>query len=359
MAGLVGGQDYWIVGSRFFFEPNLTGTTTRSGEMIDLGTVDTISPQIAANLAELKDSESGVLRLVDQGLINIEETYSVTIKNFNYQNLQFLFAGKPQSETQAANLTPASFALSAEELARTPSGNSGNLINPTGGRLLIQLRDSDGEPLRNFTSTSSLTASANVGTAGSAVSLTRGSHWDWHDAPKGIIRIIRLPTGAGGYPGMTVSQGIITAYPAAGFTVSFTAGSGAGYTGNRVIYPQTATLADLTGNAHIYWTRNNGRDVSARTFQCQIQPAGSALSADDYSSWTLTVTALAKGTTTEIAGRYTNILWNGVDTADNNGLLDGLPVYNENYDGPATSTIDYASGKDKNPTVEPGGPLAG
>ena len=113
MAGLVGSQDFWIVGSRFFFEPNLAGTTTRSGEMIDLGTVDTISPQIATNIAELKDAESGVVRLVDQGLVSIDETYSITIKNFNFRNLQILFAGKPQAETQAANITPAAITLSS------------------------------------------------------------------------------------------------------------------------------------------------------------------------------------------------------------------------------------------------------
>jgi hypothetical protein len=359
MAGLVGSQDYWIVGSRFFFEPNLAGTTTRSGEMIDLGTVDTISPQIATNIAELKDSESGVIRLVDQGLVSIDETYSITVKNFNFRNLQILFAGKPQAETQAANLVPASITLSSEELSRTPSGATGNLIKPTGGYLLVQLRDSSGNPLRNFTTASTLSLTANVATGGAAAALTKESHWTWWDAPKGIIRIIFLPTGGGGYPGMTVVSGVITVYPAAGFTITFSAATGAGYTGDRVIYPQSATLSDLTGNAHIYWTRNNGQDVSARTFACQIQPAGSSLTTDDYSSWTLTATALATGSTTEIAGRYTNIKWNNTTTGDNVGLLpNGNPAYNENYDGAGGGQSQ--SGWDKTPNdFELGGSLGG
>jgi hypothetical protein len=119
MAGITGSQDYWIVGSRFYFEPNLAGTSTRSGEMIDLGTVDTISPQISTNIAELKDSESGVIILLDQGLVSIDETYSISVKNFNFRNLQILFAGKPQAETQAAT-TPATITLSSEELSKTP-----------------------------------------------------------------------------------------------------------------------------------------------------------------------------------------------------------------------------------------------
>lgn len=319
MAGIVGSQDYWIVGSRFFFEPNLSGTTTRSGELIDLGTVDTISPQIATNIAELRDAESGVIRLVDQGLVSIDETYSITVKNFNFRNLQIIFAGKPQAEVQGANIVPAAITLSSEELSRTPSGSTGNLIKPTGGYLLVQLRDSSGTPLRNFTTSSTLTASANVAIGGQAAPLTKDQHWSWWDAPKGIIRIIALPTGGSGYQGMTVVNGVITVYPATGFTITFSTASGAGYSGNRVIYPQSATLSDLTGNAHIYWTRNNGADVSARTFACQIQPAGSSLSTDDYSSWTLTATALATGSTTEIAGRFTNIKWNNTTSGDNLG----------------------------------------
>lgn len=360
MAGLVGSQEYWIVGSRFYFEPNLPGTSTRSGEMIDLGTVDTISPQIATNVAELKDSESGVIRLVDQGLVSIDETYNVTVKNFNYRNLQILFAGKPQAETQTANTVPAAFSLTSEELSRTPSGSNGNLIKPTGGFLLVQLRDSSGNPLRNFTDDSTLTAGANVATGGASASMTKGTHWTWWDAPKGIIRILALPTGSGGYSGMTVSGGVITLYPNAGFTVAFSAVSGhAGYSGNRVIYPQSATLSDLTGNAHIYWTRNNGQDVSARTFACQIQPAGSALTSDDYSSWTLAVTALATGSSTEIAGRYTNIKWNNRTTGDNVGLLpDGTPAYNENYDGAGGGQT--GEGWDKTPDdLDVGGVLGG
>jgi hypothetical protein len=332
MAGITGSQDYWIVGSRFYFEPNLAGSTTRSGDMIDLGTVDTVSPQISTNIAELKDSESGVIILLDQGLVSIDETYSISVKNFNFRNLQILFAGKPQAETQAASLVPAPITLSSEELSRTPSGPSGNVIKPTGGYLLLQLRSSTGEPLRNFTTASTLTFTANTGVSGVSIAMVKDTNWVWWDAPKGIIRIIVM-SGAG-YSGTTVTGGVITTYPATGYTMTFSAATGLGYSGNRVIYPQSATLSDLTGNAHIYWSRNNGADVSARTFACQIQPAGSSLTSDDYSSWTLTVTALATGTSTEIAGRYTNIKWNNTTTGDSVGLLpSGDPAYNENFFG--------------------------
>jgi hypothetical protein len=311
--------------------------------MIDLGTVDTISPQISTNIAELKDSESGVIILLDQGLVSIDETYSITVKNFNFRNLQILFAGKPQSETQATNVVPASFSLSSEELSKTPSGPSGNVVKPTGGYLLVQLRDSAGEPLRNFTTSSTLTFTFNTGAAGNPVAMVKDTNWVWWDAPKGIIRIILV--AGGGFSGSTVTGGVITVYPAAGYTATFSAVTAhAGYSTGRVIYPQSVTLSDLTGNAHIYWSRNNGADVSARTFPCQIQPAGSALTSDDYSSWNMTVTALATGTTSEIAGRYTNIKWKNTTTGDSVGVLpDGSPAYNENFfgEGGGSTGTDY------------------
>ena len=345
MAGITGSQDYWIVGSRFYFEPNLAGTATRSGEMIDLGTVDTISPQISTNIAELKDSESGVIILLDQGLVSIDETYSITVKNFNFRNLQILFAGKSQTESQAANIQPASMVLSSEELSKTPSGITGNIIKPTGGYLLLQLRSSTGEAIRNFTTSTNFTLTANIqATGGIVAGLTKDTHWTWWDAPKGIIRIIFLPSVASGYVGMQVEGGVITSYPAAGFTLTCGTSNNLGYSTGRVIYPQSVTLSDLTGNAHIYWSRNNGADVSARTFKCQIQPAGSSLTSEDYSSWTMTVTALASGTTSEIAGRYTNIKWNNTTTGNNIGFLpDGSPAYNENFfgEGGGTTGTDY------------------
>lgn len=357
MAGITGSQDYWIVGSRFYFEPNLAGTSTRSGEMIDLGTVDTISPQISTNIAELKDAESGVIRLLDQGLVSIDETYSITVKNFNYRNLQILFAGKAVNETQPANTSPTAITLSSEELSKTPSGASTLIIKPTGGYLLLQLYRPTGDTLRNYTTAATMTIEANIGTASAAVSLTKDTHWVWWDAPKGIIRIIFLPVSI--YPGMTVVGGVVTEYPAAGFTLTFSAVSGhAGYSTGRVIYPQSATLSDLTGNAHIYWSRNNGADVSARAFACQIQPAGSSLTSDDYSSWTLTVTALATGTSTEIAGRYTNIKWNNTVTGSNLGVqADGTPAYNENFFGEGGGTTGTAW--DKTPDFYDAGPIFG
>ena len=339
MAGITGSQDYWIVGSRFYFEPNLAGTATRSGDMIDLGTVETISPQISTNIAELKDSESGVIILLDQGLVSIDETYSITVKNFNFRNLQILFAGKPQTESQAATV-PATITLSSEELSKTPSGITGNIIKPTGGYLLAQLRaPTTGEALRNYTTSSALTINVNIGVTGAATSLTKDTHWVWWDAPKGIIRIIFLPSVAGGYPGLTVAGGVVSGYTTP-YTFTFGgSGTNAGYSTGRVIYPQSVTLSDLTGNAHIYWSRNNGADVSARTFKCQIQPAGSSLTSEDYSSWTMTVTALASGTTSEIAGRYTNIKWNNTTTGNNIGFLpDGSPAYNENFFGAGGGT---------------------
>jgi len=321
MPGISGEQDFWIVGSRFYFEP-LGANGQRSGEMIDLGTIDAANPEIDAQIVELKDSESGVLRLVSQGLLRVDETYSITVKNFNFRNLQMFFGGKAVSENQAANIIPAPFTLDAEEISRTTT----NGVTPTGGVLLVQLRTTEGIPIRNISTTAVASATSNTGNVLQIdVDFRNGTNYVVWDGPKGIIRIVKLDGGgANSFIGMTVSNGVITAYPATGFTVTFTGHvANTGYSGNRVIYPQTASASDLTGYAHIYWTRNNGADVSARTFRCQIQPAGSALSSEDYSSWNLLVTAIAEvdsAGSAEPVGRYTNIRWNNLATGGNQGL---------------------------------------
>lgn len=293
MAGIVGNQDLWIVGSRFYFESGTRG----SGRLVDLGTVDVISPQLTTNIAELKDGEKGILRLLDQSITQIDEVYNITVRNFNLTNLNSLFLGGGWIGG-AVNSVAASQALDTLKLSLEDVNNiGGNGITGAGGLYLFQLTE-DGEPLRNVVGTVTIT----VGN----LAQVENTNWRWYDKTRGLIQFITLATGTYN-PVITVASGRATAFgsgsnlnliatTAAGFTSGFAAG--------RIMYPQTATLSNLSGTGHIYWTRNNGEYMSARSFPCQIQPAGAALSADDYSSWTLAVTVLANSTVTgEDAGR--------------------------------------------------------
>jgi hypothetical protein len=307
MAGIVGTQDLWIVGSRFYFEQGTRG----SGKMVDLGTVDVISPQITTNIAELKDGEKGIQRLLDQSITQIDEVYNITIKNFNLANLNTLFLGGGWSGSSTV-VSASSSAFDTLKLSLEDINNIGGRINTTpdevitgaGGVYLFQMTSSS-ENIRNF-----------VGTGGSltigGVTQVEGTNWKWYDKSRGLIQIITLAdsggaSGATEYsPDITFSSGRATAF-ATGTSIAllFTPSSATfGFGAGRVMYPQTASLGNLAGTGHVYWTRNNGEYMTARSFPCQIQPAGAALSSDDYSSWTLAVTVLANSTVAgEEAGR--------------------------------------------------------
>ena len=306
MAGIVGTQDLWIVGSRFYFEQGSRG----SGKMVDLGTVDVISPQITTNIAELKDGEKGIQRLLDQSITQIDEVYNITIKNFNLANLNTLFLGGgwAGSSTIVSGSTSAfdTLKLSLEDI-----NNIGGRINTTadelivgaGGIYLFQMT-SGGENVRNFVGTATMTLGG--------ITQAEGTNWKWYDKSRGIIQMLTLANSGGSdgateySPDISFNAGRASAFAGASnmsmivTCATATYGFGAG----RVMYPQTASLGNLAGTGHVYWTRNNGEYMTARSFPCQIQPAGAALSADDYSSWTLAVTVLANSTVAgEEAGR--------------------------------------------------------
>ena len=301
MAGIVGNQDLWIVGSRFYFEAGASG----SGKLVDLGTVDVISPQLTTNIAELKDGDKGILRLLDQSITQIDEVYNITVKNFNLANLNTLFLGGGWTGSSTA-VSGSSSAFDAVKISLEDINNIGGTINTgetitgAGGLYLFQMMAS-GEPVRNF-----------VGTGGSltigGIAQTENTNWKWYDKSRGIIQILSLADSAAGEysPDITVSSGRATALVGgSALDVVYTPNSASyGFAGGRIMYPQTATLSSLTGTGHIYWTRNNGEYMTARSFPCQIQPAGAALSSDDYSSWNLSVTVLANSTVAgEEAGR--------------------------------------------------------
>ena len=308
MAGIVGNQDLWIVGSRFYFEQGSRG----SGKMVDLGTVDVISPQITTNIAELKDGEKGIQRLLDQSITQIDEVYNITIKNFNLANLNTLFLGGGWSGNTTI-VTEDDTAFPALKLSLEDINNIGGRINTTpdevitgaGGVYLFQLVATSGENVRNYVGTADVTIGGIV--------QTEGTNWKWYDKSRGIIQILTLANSGGAStvteysPDITVSGGKAVGFASGATSINMVvtpATANHGFGAGRVMYPQTASLGNLAGTGHVYWTRNNGEYMTARSFPCQIQPAGAALSSDDYSSWTLAVTVLANSTVAgEEAGR--------------------------------------------------------
>lgn len=292
MAGFIGTQDFWIAGSRFFFEKN--------GKMSDFGTIDVVNPEISPSVVDLKDGEKGVLRLLDKALTQVDETYNVTVKNFNLTNLQYLFLGSSFTGSAASGANAASTALKAKSISLEDLNNIGTTATVTGqpitgikGVYLMQLQNAAGENLRNCNSTTLIT----ITIGGQAQ--TQGVHWDFYDRAKGIIRINTIGAIAVFSPAVTVTGVVATSIAGSvPLPMVLTTGANAiaGVAANRTMFPQTASLASLQGVGHIYWTRENGANVTVRSFNCQIQPGGVALNTTDYSSWTLAVTVLATGT---------------------------------------------------------------
>ena len=291
MAGFIGTQDLWIAGSRFFFEKN--------GKMSDFGTIDVVNPEINASVVDLKDGEKGILRLLDKALTQVDETYNVTVKNFNLTNLQYLFLGSSFSGSAASGAAASAAVLKQKSISLEDLNNIGTTITSTGqavtgikGVYLMQLQNAAGENLRNCNSTSLITIT--IG----GQSQTQGVHWDFYDKAKGIIRINSIGAAAVFSPATAVTAGVATSIAGATLPMVLTVGATAiaGVAANRTMFPQTASLSSLQGVGHIYWTRENGANVTVRSFNCQIQPGGVALNTTDYSSWTLAVTVLATGT---------------------------------------------------------------
>lgn len=306
MAGIVGNQDLWIVGSRFYFEGK--GSTTNGATfMTDLGTIDTISPSIAPNIVELKDSASGVKRLIAQAVTQIDEVYQITCKNFNMANLNTLFLGTGWSgsaETYAITTSQVqqfeTMNVSLEDINNIGYSGASPAVVGTGGLYLYQLRRvTTGEPVRNIADATTLLGLTFTATFG-GTAFTEGTHWNWYDKSRGIIQVIGLPASTS--PAVTTLNSVATAITSATFVpMKFLVAGSATSTAssvaaNRFLYPQTASASNLTGTGHVYWSRDNGVSIDVREFPCIIQPASVAISGEDYSSWTLSVTVLANGT---------------------------------------------------------------
>ena len=84
-----GFQEFWLAGTRVYIErQNEDGSFE---PMIDLGVIQSSTPTLTPEVVQLKDSDTGVLSVVDEGLSSIEEVYEVICSNFNPDNLSLFF----------------------------------------------------------------------------------------------------------------------------------------------------------------------------------------------------------------------------------------------------------------------------
>ena len=252
MAGVVGQQEYWIVGSRFYFQKD---DDTYYKALFDLGTIKVVSPSVQTTSVDLVDSDGGSQKVVDSTLIKATESYDITCNNHTLDNLALLFmSAEPDNFTQAATVLT-------------------NVAHKAviGAGKMIKLHDASGNWLYSV-------ASIVVKNGAATVTYTENTDWKWINKDRAVIQVL-----AGGSIGHGQDLAI-TITPVA-------------VTGRRLIRPQTNAKA-IRGRAMLVWSRNANAEQTVREFDCSISPTAAAFNDADYSSFTLQAKVLSDITDT-------------------------------------------------------------
>lgn len=263
MAGIVGSQDLWVVGSRAYFQRE------GAASLVEIGTINTVSPAVEPTKIDLREYETGLGKLFDSTLTEFTETYEVTTKNFFRDNIANLF-------------------LSSNPVTRSNPSESGT----------------PNTALFNFTYDSSrhaigsqFLAVDNAGTTPTNQVCYNLSSVSGSGALLGQVAIVDAARGIFQLTGVTgLTNG-------ATYTVTVLLADPIG-NNRQVIRPQTATLSRVTGEMLVYFERNNGEFQSCRNFRCIIQPSSANFQIEDYSEFTFTAKALYEPTKTAKFGKF-------------------------------------------------------
>ena len=264
MAGIVGTQDLWVVGSRFFFKPE----NTNSDRLIDLGTINTVNPAIEPTKVDLRDSGSGFSKIIDSTLNDVSESFEITTKNFSRDNLSLLFVSSDAKELVEEADTAVQMLLTGAA-TDFPVGTLVKMYNNTG-------TSNTGQPVYNI--------GANPTNAVATFS-SGAITFIVHDAGRGILRVSANSLAGSGT-----------------ITITLAASTGTNpepvVNNRRILTPQTGSLSRLTGRGFIYYSRNNFEYQTVREFRTQITPSNANFQVEDYSDFTLTAKALYEPTNT-------------------------------------------------------------
>jgi len=263
MAGIVGSQDLWVVGSRAYFQRE------GAASLVEIGTINTVSPAVEPVKIDLREYETGLGKLFDSTLTEFTETYEVTTKNFFRDNIANLFLSSApvtrSNPSESVNANQAIFSFTFDS-SRHAAGSLFLAVDNGGTSPTNQVCYN----ITNIAASGALSAQVEVA-----------------DATRGLIRLL-------GVSGLTEAQ-----------TYSITVNLDAPIVNNRqVIRPQTATLSRVTGEMLVYFERNNGEYQSCRNFKCIIQPSNANFQIEDYSEFTFTAKALYEPTKAAKFGKF-------------------------------------------------------
>ena len=265
MAGIIGSQDLWVVGSRAYFQRE------GAASLVEIGTINTVSPAVEPVKVDLREYETGLGKLFDSTLTEFTETYEITTKNFYRDNIANLF-------------------LSSAPITRSnPDEATGGVANRAiftftydanrhvAGSMFVAVDNGGTDPTNQVCY--NLTAVDGISNLSGKVDIV--------DATRGIFK---LNTVSGLTPGVLY-----------GVTCALAAPIG---NNRQVMRPQTATLSRVTGEMFVYFERNNGEYQSCRNFKCILQPTSANFQIEDYSEFTFSAKALYEAQKTAKFGKF-------------------------------------------------------
>lgn len=256
--GVVGQQDLWVTGSRFYFVRDGDANAT----LYDMGTVDTANPQFNNQVIEALDGDGGILKQIDEALIRQTESYDLATLNCSLDNLAaFYLSAVPETFTQP----------SGGSIAAVPHKV---VLGP--GRM-CKLKDSAGNWLYNV-------ATVVVKAVGGGTTYVADTDYKIISLPRGIIQFLDASA---------LSEGDTVE-----ITVTLTA-----LTGKRLVRPQTAGAA-IKGKGVIVFGRGGNAQQTVREFSMSLTPSAANFQTTDYSKLTFSVKVLSDVTeATYPAGR--------------------------------------------------------
>lgn len=99
----IGFMESWVAGSRVYFIPDQDDES--EGPTLDLGTLDSAQPQVTSEKIELKDADGGQKITIDEAIVDTNESYDMVLRSLHLDNLAFLFlAADPEEFTQADDI---------------------------------------------------------------------------------------------------------------------------------------------------------------------------------------------------------------------------------------------------------------
>lgn len=331
----VGFQDFWVAGSRVYFKRDPIEAVVQP--WADLGTIATVNPAVAPEVAELKDPDGGVQTVVDQALVSIDESYEVTLSNMSLENLSMMWLSTPpEAFTQAAVVTQeVVHALIAESLIKIHDSDTAatNLYGLSAIAGIYNGSPTAAVVTDIVAATRTITLSVAVTLADGDALLVKGTDLatiansrtytvDGVHTTQTAIKVKEFPvadetsiTGAA-FHGATVLKVDVEWAPVSvdrGLAKLITGGgvtsgdytvvySIAALSGNRQLKPQTAN-GTITGSMILVYSRQNNADQTVREMNVSVTPASSNVQDADFSNFVLSFKVLNDLTSTEPAGR--------------------------------------------------------